>query len=110
MHDFVRRWGAVQFGGNGKLISERNWAGGNRTVVEFDPNSTCIRALQQIAVHRDGRVLLCCYDPLAQYPFGDLTTQSIREVYNSDPYIQFREWHRDNQAAKHPLCAKCTRV
>jgi radical SAM protein with 4Fe4S-binding SPASM domain len=107
---FVKRWGVIQLGGHGKLVQELNWAGGNRTVSEFDPNSCCQRALEQIAVHRDGRVLLCCYDPLGKYPFGDLKTQTIREVYNSAPYVEFREWHRDNQAAKHPLCKICTRV
>ena len=107
---FIKRWGSIQLGGHGKLISERNWAGGNRTVVEFDPNECCKRALEQISVHRDGRVNLCCYDPLSEYPFGDLKTQTLREVYNSAPYVEFREWHRDNQAAKHPLCKICTRV
>ena len=108
--DFLRRWGVTNLGGYGKLISERNWAGENRTTAEFDPNSCCKRALEQISVHRDGRVNLCCYDPLNKYPFGDLKTQTIREIYNSEGYVEFREWHRDNQAAKHPLCAVCTRV
>jgi len=107
---FIKRWGAVPLGGHGKLISERNWAGENRTVVDFDPNECCKRALEQISVHRDGRVNLCCYDPRSVYSFGDLKTQTLREVYNSAKYVQFREWHRDNEAAKHPLCAVCSRV
>lgn len=108
--DFLRRWGITGYGGYGKLISERNWAGENRTTAEFDPNSCCKRALEQISVHRNGMVNLCCYDPLNKYPFGDLKTQTIREIYNAPGYVEFREWHRDNQAAKHPLCAICTRV
>lgn len=108
--DFLRRWGVTNLGGYGKLISERNWAGENRTTSPFDSNSCCKRALEQISVHRDGRVNLCCYDPLNKYPFGDLKMQTIREIYNSAGYVEFREWHRDNQAAKHPLCAVCTRV
>lgn len=107
---FIKRWGAVPLGGHGKLISERNWAAENRTVVAFDPNECCKRALEQISVHRDGRVNLCCYDPRSVYSFGDLKTQTLREVYNSSKYVEFREWHRDNQAAKHPLCKVCSRV
>lgn len=108
---FVRRWGAVQFGGHGKLIGEMNWGGAlGRTTSPFDPNSCCKRALDQIAVHRDGRVLLCCLDALGKYPWGDMKTQTIREVYNAAGYVEFREWHRDNQAAKHALCKVCTRV
>jgi len=107
---FLRRWGVMSLGGYGKLITERNWAGENRTVVNFDPNECCLRALAQISVHRDGRVNLCCYDPLSKYSFGDLKTHTLREIYNSPSYVEFREWHRDNQAAKHPLCKVCTRV
>lgn len=107
---FGERWGNSRQGGHGSLVSERNWAGENRTVVKFDPNSCCMRALSQISIHRDGRVNLCCYDPRSVYPFGDLKTQTIREVYNAAGYVEFREWHRDNQAAKHPLCRVCSRV
>jgi len=108
---FLRRWGVFKWGtGYGSLTSERNWAGENRTTAEFDPNSCCKRALEQISVHRDGRVNLCCYDPLSKYSFGDLKTQTIREIYNSVGYVEFRKWHCDNQAAKHPLCRICTRV
>jgi len=108
--DFIKRWGVINLGGHGRLISERNWAGENRTVVAFDPNECCLRALQQISVHRDGRVNLCCLDPRGVYSFGDLKTQTIREIYNGSKYLEFREMHRDNQAAKHPLCKVCSRV
>ena len=108
---FIGRWGAVQFGGHGKLILEMNWAGAlGRTITPFDPNSCCKRALEQISVHRDGRVNLCCLDPLGKYSWGDLKTQTIREIYNAAGYVEFREWHRDNQAARHPLCKVCTRI
>lgn len=107
---FLRRWGVVQLGGHGKLISERNWAGGNRTVVEFDPNECCKRALEQISVHRDGRVNACCYDVYSEHGFGDLKTQTLREIYNSEAYVKFREAHRDNRAAEYSICAGCTRV
>ena len=107
---FLRRWGVTNLGGYGKIITERNWAGGIRTVAQFDPNSCCIRALEQISVHRDGRVNLCCYDPLNKYPFGDLKIQTIREVYNSPAYVAFRQMHFENRAAEHPLCKVCTRV
>ena len=108
---FYKRWGHASLGGYGKVNQEMNWANQlGRTIVPFDPNEACIRALGRITVYWDGHVPLCCLDLMVKYPFGDLNTQTLREVYNSDKYTTFREWHRDNQAAKHPACAVCTRA
>ena len=108
---FLKRWGSIILGGHGKLIGEMNWANQlYRTISPFDPNSCCKRALEQFSIHHDGRVNLCCLDPMSKYSWGDMKTQTIREVYNQAGYVEFREWHRDNQAAKHELCRICTRV
>lgn len=107
---FLKRWGTMPLGGYGKVLAEHNWASGNRTVVAFDPNETCHRALEQISVSRKGHVNLCCVDVYTKHGFGDLNTQTIREIYNSPEYVAFRELHVASQAAKHPLCAVCTRV
>lgn len=106
-------WGVIDEGdGVGAVVMEGNWAGENRLIKErtTDFNATCNRALNQISVHPDGRVGLCCLDPLVKHQMGDLKTQTIREIYNAAGYLEFREWHRDNVAAKHPMCAKCARI
>lgn len=111
---FTGLWGQIDVGdGVGALVWEGNWAGETRLIEgrpEVDYNSTCGRAMAQISVHPNGKVGLCCFDPLVKYEFGDLKTQTLKEVYNSPKYVEFREWHRDGVAAKHPLCAKCTRI
>jgi radical SAM protein with 4Fe4S-binding SPASM domain len=112
-YTFQDIWGITGVGdGVGCMVQSMNWAGKSRLIDGrvLDPNSTCHRALAQIAVSWAGHVNLCCLDPYGKYKFGDLTKQTIREVYNSTPYTEFREWHRDEQAARHPLCAVCTRV
>lgn len=98
--------------GHGQCVMECNWAGATRLIDgrELDPNSTCGRALGQISVLWDGKVTMCCFDPLNTFPLGDLSKQTIKEVYNSEKYVTFREDHWENRAAKYDLCAKCTRV
>jgi radical SAM protein with 4Fe4S-binding SPASM domain len=106
-------WGRTGVGdGVGAMVISMNWAGKSRLIDGrvLDPNSTCHRAVNQIAVSWAGHVNLCCLDPYGNYRFGDLSKQTIREVYNSAGYTEFREWHRDEVAARHPLCAVCTRV
>jgi radical SAM protein with 4Fe4S-binding SPASM domain len=111
---FTGLWGQIDVGeGVGALVWQGNWANEIETIEgrpEVDYNATCGRAMAQISVHPNGKVGLCCFDPLVKYEFGDLKTQSLKEVYNSPKYVEFREWHRDGVAAKHPLCAVCTRI
>jgi hypothetical protein len=111
---FYMQWGIARRPdikpGNGDIVLERNWAGKNRLIEELDPNSTCARALEQISVLWDGKVSLCCFDPLLKHDLGDLNKQTIKEIYNAPWYTQFREDHFNNQAAKYELCANCTRV
>lgn len=114
---FYARWGnrlrpAGPEKGRGQVVNMCNWAGGVKTLEgrKITPDSCCGRALSQFSILWDGTVSLCCYDPQAKYPFGNLKTQSIREVYNSEHYLKFREMHDQDRASEHPLCRVCTRV
>jgi radical SAM protein with 4Fe4S-binding SPASM domain len=109
-HAFYARWGVAREGGAGQLINEGNWAGVNRDMRQFDPKAACGRALGQIYVLWNGKVTPCCFMPNEDVIWGDLSNQTIREVYNSQPYTIFREAHSDNQADKYPFCASCTRI
>jgi radical SAM protein with 4Fe4S-binding SPASM domain len=98
--------------GHGQIVWMCNWAG-SIPLVEgrvIDPNSTCGRALQQLSVLWDGKVTMCCYDPLNTFPLGDLSKQTIKEVYNADKYVNFRLAHFEERAAEYDLCKGCTRV
>ena len=116
---FYSRWGHRSIGGFGQVIIASNWAGQMPTVGEFDNNLCCPRAISQIYVLFDGIATACCLDPLGLiareitgHPdgFGNLNTSTIREVYNSPKYVEFRETHDKNQASKIRACSVCTRV
>jgi radical SAM protein with 4Fe4S-binding SPASM domain len=72
-----------------------------------NPAACCWRALQSIYVMYDGKVTPCCEDGIGRMLLGDLTYQTIREVYNSDRYVKFREDHSENHADRHDLCRQC---
>ena len=119
MARFYTTWGivgrpmnAAGAEGNGQVVIERNWAGASRTLQLRikDFNECCGRALGQVSILHDGTVSLCCFDPLAKHNLGDLNTQSLRDIYMSPWYTQFREDHFSNQAAKYEMCAACTRI
>lgn len=98
--------------GHGQVVWMCNWAGGVPTVDgrEIEPDSCCNRALYQLSILWDGKVTMCCYDPLNTFPLGDLNTQTIKEIYNSEKYVTFREDHYNERASKYELCKGCTRV
>lgn len=102
---FRERWGS-----HGVLISEGNWAGQNRTVRGFEPNECCHRAVRQIYVLWDGKVTPCCFMPTDAKTFGDLSKQTLREVYSSPEYLKFREDHCSDNADRYAFCATCTRI
>ncbi len=107
---FKRRWGSLQDGGHGILVLEGNWAGENRTVRAFKPNEWCRRSTMAIYILYDGRVTPCCFDPTGKVTFGDLNTQTLRDVYASDRYVQFRQDHVNDQADKWDICKVCSRI
>jgi len=109
--EFLALWGQAGKGGFGRLVYEGNWAGANRDFRPFKPNEACGRALGQIYVLADGKVTTCCFDPLgAGNVFGDLNKQTIREIYNFGPYVEFREAHFNNKADTYAICAGCSRI
>ncbi len=109
---FYKRWGCRDNGdgGHGVVVREGNWAGVNRTTRIFDPNKGCFRALASIYVMVDGRVATCCFDPTGRQVFGDLTKQTLREVYSSKAYVAFRKTHFKDRADKTDICRNCTRI
>jgi len=108
---FYAQWGNRNFGGHGICIVEGNWAGSNRTQHRnWKPNESCYRALGQMYILYDGRVSMCCFDPTGKTIFGDLNKQTIRQVYNSKEYLNFRIAHDQDRADEYQQCRDCTRI
>lgn len=108
--DLYRLWGVEGEGGRVMTVREGNWAGDTETKRDFQPNECCNRALGMVYVTYDGRVTPCCFDPFAKMAFGDLNKQTLREVYNSEAYVQFRDDHAADRADKYEVCKGCTRI
>ena len=74
-----------------------NWAG--TLNQESDVNFPCYRPWLTFTVLWDGRVSLCCADFDGREVLGDLRTQTIKDVWNSDAYRQVR---RDAPRSRRP--------
>lgn len=57
---------------------------------EFADDS-CVFPFTQMIIRPDGKVSLCCNDPLGKYSLGDLNEQSMKEVWYGEQYKTIRD-------------------
>jgi hypothetical protein len=57
----------------------------------------------------DLKVIPCCFDFDASVVLGDLRTQTLRDVFDGEPYRRFLVAHLDNRLDDYPVCQACER-
>lgn len=67
----------------------------------------CDRAFRSMTVLFDGRVCLCCMDVEGRFIMGDLSTESISDVWNGSRFVKLRMEHGNCRIACTP-CNRCT--
>lgn len=70
----------------------------------------CPLPFRQLIIRPTGEVSLCCNDPLGKYTMGDLRTQSISEVWNSEKYKEIRREMLENGRKNLELCCNCDTI
>lgn len=98
VEEFKKEWGDKVF--FGKYV---NWAGKRPTKLE-GTQQPCERMLNEMVVYWDGRVALCCMDSDAGVILGDLNTQSIKDIWNSNAWMRNRHRQGDFDMT---LCRDC---
>lgn len=69
----------------------------------------CSYLWESLVISWDGRVVPCCYDYDAKSAMGDMTTQSLGEIWNGEAYRSLRQKERDGRNDS-PLCAGCVQA
>ena len=68
----------------------------------------CLDFLNHLAINSLGKVSICVrFDPKGLGVIGDITTQTIEEIWNSPLRMQWRELHISGKRDKIPLCSYC---
>jgi radical SAM protein with 4Fe4S-binding SPASM domain len=107
---FIDKWGGVtQEKGHAFLHLEGNWAGWNYKARTTQRN-ICFRCTNNIMVLSDGRVSLCCQDYNGEVTFGDLHTETLREIYQKEGYVKYRKMHFENKRNELQLCKTCVMI
>jgi len=94
------------------VVRAHNWASAVKVGPFGDEDRAndipCISLWGTFCVHVDGKAILCCMDSRGDYVMGDVTEQSIREIWTGDRYRQVRELHLAGKRATLPICDGCT--
>jgi radical SAM protein with 4Fe4S-binding SPASM domain len=85
-----------------------NWGG----KLENDPRlqnkiNYCERIYNYITILADGRVAMCCFDSEAEYAVGDVSQQSIEQIWNSKEFNKKRSLLYDKDFEELKICGKC---
>lgn len=73
-----------------EVLTSRGGDAPNVEKSEKYPMVSCILPFQQMIIRPDGKVSLCCNDALGKTTLGDVTTQSVEEVWNSVLFKKIR--------------------
>ena len=69
----------------------------------------CFFMWESVVIGWDGRVVPCCFDYDATVTLGDLNTQSLRDIWNSERYVTLRKKELEGRNDT-PLCRNCNQA
>lgn len=74
-----------------EILTTRGGDAPNRYEKVSYANTTCMLPFRQMVVRPDGKVSLCCNDPLGRYQLGDLNRQNVEDVWFGKEFQEIRE-------------------
>jgi len=109
---FNRRWGKSTSSASCRtpyIFQHLNFGG-----LTYQKDQTrftyCIHATSHMTVLWDGKVNLCCMDPLGRKIFGDLNHQTVAEVWLSEERQRYATMHKEGRGAECEVCRDCNIV
>jgi len=77
----------------------------NPTIPEV---GICLDFLSHMAINKDGKASICVrFDPKGLGIIGDLNVQSLDEVWNGNPRMEWFDLHKSGKRKDVPLCSYC---
>lgn len=74
-----------------EVLTSRGGDAPNRTQVNIQKQISCVYPFQQMIIRPDGKVSLCCNDPLGKCTLGDVSKNKLIDVWHSQMYSKVRQ-------------------
>ena len=73
-----------------EILSNRGGYAPNRKETATYPKDSCVLPFKNLIIRPDGKISLCCSDPLGKNTLGDLTKESLVEAWYGDRFQEVR--------------------
>jgi len=78
-----------------------------RHFINMYADVPCVSPFSTVIVEVDGKVPLCGVDYNVKLPMGDFSRQSIKEIWNSEPFTEVRSKHANKRRNEIAMCKGC---
>lgn len=89
-----------------EILTSRGGMAPNRKEQESYPDVRCAFPFQQLIIRPTGQVSLCCNDALGKFTMGDLSRESILDVWYGEKYKKIRAAIADGRK-NIDICKNC---
>lgn len=89
------------------VLSSRAGNAPNRKAPSAPIMAACLFPFTQFIIRPDGKVSLCCNDALGQMTMGDVTKDSLRDIWHNSAFTKVRKSMFTSGRADIPICAVC---
>ena len=81
----------------------------SRTLIgeRYSQSIPCLFPWSLMVIAQDGKVALCCTDSRVKYELGDLSKESVQQIWRGQKMTQLRETHLAGQMNEIPICNTC---
>lgn len=73
-----------------EILTTRGGEAPNRKKMISYPQAKCLNPFKQLIIRPDGKISLCCNDPLGRNTMGDLSRNTILEIWHGDKFKEVR--------------------
>lgn len=74
-----------------EILTSRGGDAPNRVDKPKFSKERCVLPFKQLIIRPDGKVSLCCNDPLGKMTLGDLNKESLSDVWYGEPFLEVRK-------------------
>jgi radical SAM protein with 4Fe4S-binding SPASM domain len=96
---------------NADFIKNYYKDGAGEVFADLKMNSThriaCPMPFTTMAVRNNGDVSPCCVDFIGGTNLGNVDERSLRDIWNSDSWYEFRKMQLENKKSENYSCARC---
>ncbi len=92
-----------------EVLTNRGGDAPNSEKTSAEANVSCLLPYKQLIVRPDGKVSLCCNDALGRCTMGDLSKNTLKEVWFGEPFRKVRELIKSGRS-NYERCKFCDTI